>query len=347
MVIRIFKKLLKNLFRLFIVLIVVIGINALIESRHSFMDYKQHIGVSAQSAFNEYSSDNRLTHIEYLKTFNYQNLNIRYIDRWPVDWTPLFLIHWTPTNSWLYRKMIPWLIAQGYRVIVPDMVWFGTSSMPKDRNSLSSEQQAKRINALARHIETESIVIASHDQWSLWAQEFLISYPQKVEAYIIFNWIYERSWFHPPQWFGTENIWTRIISWAMGSIPLWRVFAYGAMIWGIKNIRLATPTMVNWYLYPLLHWMNHSYYNFITSFSAVEQDLQRYQDERAKLTTLPPTLVVRWGHDKILVWKEQIPFIEKSFSVKQWDVHLLDDAAHFIQEEKAETIVTLIHNFLQ
>ena len=69
-----------------------------------------------------------------LKDYPYQpnymmidGLRIHYLDEGPKNADPIFLLHGEPAWSYLFRKMIPILTAQGHRVIVPDCVGFGKS----------------------------------------------------------------------------------------------------------------------------------------------------------------------------------------------------------------------------
>ena len=55
-------------------------------------------------------------------------LRIHYLDEGPKDADPIILFHGEPTWSYLFRKMIPVLTKAGHRVVVPDMVGFGTVS---------------------------------------------------------------------------------------------------------------------------------------------------------------------------------------------------------------------------
>ena len=54
-------------------------------------------------------------------------LRMHYVDEGPRDGKPVFLLHGEPTWSYLYRKMIPGLVAAGYRAIAPDQIGFGRS----------------------------------------------------------------------------------------------------------------------------------------------------------------------------------------------------------------------------
>ncbi|NNE00026.1 MAG: haloalkane dehalogenase, partial [Pirellulaceae bacterium] len=45
---------------------------------------------------------------------------VHYLDEGPADAGPILLMHGEPTWCYLYRRMIPDLVAAGHRCIVPD-----------------------------------------------------------------------------------------------------------------------------------------------------------------------------------------------------------------------------------
>jgi len=53
------------------------------------------------------------------------------------------LLHGEPTWSYLYRSMIPPLVARGHRVVAPDLIGFGRSDKPASRDE----------HTYARHVE--------------------------------------------------------------------------------------------------------------------------------------------------------------------------------------------------
>jgi haloalkane dehalogenase len=61
------------------------------------------------------------------------NLRVHYVDEGPADGTVVLLMHGEPSWSFLYRKMIPPLVAGGFRCIAPDLVGFGRSDKPVNR----------------------------------------------------------------------------------------------------------------------------------------------------------------------------------------------------------------------
>jgi haloalkane dehalogenase len=57
-------------------------------------------------------------------------LRVHYVDEGPRDAAPVLLMHGEPTWSYLYRHMIPPLVAAGHRVVAPDLIGFGRSDKP-------------------------------------------------------------------------------------------------------------------------------------------------------------------------------------------------------------------------
>lgn len=60
-------------------------------------------------------------------------LRMAYIDEGPADGPTVLLLHGEPTWSYLYRRMIPPLVAAGYRCVAPDLIGFGRSDKPTER----------------------------------------------------------------------------------------------------------------------------------------------------------------------------------------------------------------------
>ena len=46
----------------------------------------------------------------------------------------VLLLHGEPSWAYLYRKMIPGLVAAGLRVIIPDLIGFGKSDKPNEQS---------------------------------------------------------------------------------------------------------------------------------------------------------------------------------------------------------------------
>jgi len=64
-------------------------------------------------------------------------LRMHFVDEGPREADPVLLLHGEPSWSYLYRHMIPLLVAGGNRVLAPDLVGFGRSDKPAAREDYS------------------------------------------------------------------------------------------------------------------------------------------------------------------------------------------------------------------
>lgn len=67
-------------------------------------------------------------------------LRIAAVDEGPREAAPILLLHGEPSWSFLYRKIIARLVAHNHRVIVPDLVGFGRSDKPTEREDYTYER---------------------------------------------------------------------------------------------------------------------------------------------------------------------------------------------------------------
>lgn len=64
-------------------------------------------------------------------------LRIAHAEAGPADGPVVLLMHGEPSWSYLYRKMIPVLVAAGYRCLAPDLIGFGRSDKPTEQSDYS------------------------------------------------------------------------------------------------------------------------------------------------------------------------------------------------------------------
>jgi len=60
------------------------------------------------------------------------SLRMHHLDEGPRDGDPVLLLHGNPSWSFIYRLMIPGLVARGHRVLAPDLMGMGRSDKPVD-----------------------------------------------------------------------------------------------------------------------------------------------------------------------------------------------------------------------
>ena len=62
----------------------------------------------------------------------------------------MLMLHGEPSWSYLYRKMIPVFVSAGLRAVAPDLVGFGRSDKPANREDYTYERHVNWITQIDR-----------------------------------------------------------------------------------------------------------------------------------------------------------------------------------------------------
>jgi haloalkane dehalogenase len=92
-----------------------------------------------------------------------QLLRMHYLDLGPSEAPPILLLHGEPSWSYLYRKMIPILLAGGQRVVAPDLIGFGRSDKPAAIEDYSYQRHVDWMHAFLQVLELERITLCCQD----------------------------------------------------------------------------------------------------------------------------------------------------------------------------------------
>ncbi len=76
-------------------------------------------------------------------------LRVAWVEDGPETADPVLMLHGEPSWSFLYRRMIPVVVAAGHRVICPDLVGFGRSDKPTRIEDHSYARHVEWMRALA------------------------------------------------------------------------------------------------------------------------------------------------------------------------------------------------------
>ncbi|NNC78309.1 MAG: haloalkane dehalogenase [Woeseiaceae bacterium] len=94
-------------------------------------------------------------------------LRMHYVDEGPRDAEPVLLLHGEPSWSYLYRHMIPPLVASGHRVVAPDLIGFGKSDKPARKSEYSFAGHVAWMKQFLEAIALEHINLFCQDWGSL------------------------------------------------------------------------------------------------------------------------------------------------------------------------------------
>jgi haloalkane dehalogenase len=115
-------------------------------------------------------------------------LRMAYLDEGPSDGEVVLLLHGEPSWSYLYRFMIPGLVAAGHRVIVPDLIGFGRSDKPSDREQYTYARHVEWVRELLfDHLDLDDVTFFGQDWGSLIGLRLVGEHPERFARVAIGN----------------------------------------------------------------------------------------------------------------------------------------------------------------
>lgn len=108
---------------------------------------------------------------------------------------PVVLIHGTPSSSYIWRNVVPDLVAAGYKVHLFDLLGFGVSERPWDQSvDTSVSGQVPVLEALLSHWGLDRPHIVAHDIGGAVAQRFCVFNPHKARSLTLIDTVSFDSW---------------------------------------------------------------------------------------------------------------------------------------------------------
>lgn len=90
-------------------------------------------------------------------------LRMHYLDEGPVDGPVALLMHGQPTWSYLYRKVVPVLVAAGIRVIAPDNIGYGRSDKPAVATDYTFARHVEWTRTLVTGLDLRDVTLVAQD----------------------------------------------------------------------------------------------------------------------------------------------------------------------------------------
>lgn len=114
-------------------------------------------------------------------------LRIATIDEGPRNAAPVLLLHGEPTWSFLYRKIIARLVANGHRVMAPDLVGFGRSDKPSERADYTYERHVKWMSDWLIANDLRDITLFCQDWGGLIGLRLVAAFPERFARVVAAN----------------------------------------------------------------------------------------------------------------------------------------------------------------
>lgn len=114
-------------------------------------------------------------------------LRMHYLDEGGPGERVALCLHGQPTWSYLYRRMIPGLVAAGYRVVAPDLFGFGRSDKPVHEAIYTFEFHREALIAFVRALDLRRITLVCQDWGGLLGLTLPMELPGRFEALLAMN----------------------------------------------------------------------------------------------------------------------------------------------------------------
>jgi cis-3-alkyl-4-acyloxetan-2-one decarboxylase len=259
---------------------------------------------------------------------------------------PVVMLHGNPTSSQLWRNFVPPLVEAGYRAVAPDQVGFGRSDKPSDWRAYSYERHVRQFAAVMDELRLDDVTLVVHDWGGPIALAWAVEHPERVRRLVILNTV---GWPPPP---GRRP--------SLGYRLLAAPFVGDVLVRGAHAVvryallrRLVTRPIPDAaraeYLAAQPSWSSRA-----GILAAIRHSVEvvRGGPARDRLDRVGSDLDCLAGKPMLIVWGMRDPILKPSL-LRRWrerfpqaEVHELEDASHFLQEDAHERIVPLLVEWL-
>ncbi|MEM8861992.1 MAG: alpha/beta fold hydrolase, partial [Chloroflexota bacterium] len=264
-------------------------------------------------------------------------ITLHTVEAGPEDGEMVILLHGFPEFWYGWKEQIPFLVRQGYRVVVPDQRGYNLSEKPKHVSDYHIEELAKDIVGLIDGFGREKVFLVGHDWGAVVTWWLAAHYPEKFYRAMALNVP------HPDAI--RKNMWSNL----QQVRKSWYILAF------------QLPWLPE-FLVPRMQILERS--SHPDTFTAA--DLQKYQEAWAQPGAL--TGMINWyralmrfspqfREPKIkipmfMVWGAQDVALTRESAVKSLDycedgqLYFLEEATHWVQHDEPEKVNGLIGRFL-
>jgi haloalkane dehalogenase len=117
----------------------------------------------------------------------FEGLRLHFVDEGSHSNPVALCLHGQPTWSYLYRRMIPPLLAAGYRVVAPDLFGFGRSDKPIDEQTYTFEFHRETLRALIDRLDLDRILLVCQDWGGILGLTLPMDMPHRFERLLVMN----------------------------------------------------------------------------------------------------------------------------------------------------------------
>ncbi|MEO0481229.1 MAG: alpha/beta fold hydrolase [Planctomycetota bacterium] len=282
--------------------------------------------------------------------FEHEDGKMHYVDVGPRDAQPVVLVHGNPTWSYLYRRFIDALTENGYRAIAMDHLGFGRSEKPNQTKLYRVPRHGERCTALLEALDLTQATMVEQDWGGPIGLHWAAKHSDRVRGLAILNTFVRRP--HqkvklplPLKLFRTRGIGELMVK---GTNAFVNGLLFKA---GLHDRTRLGPTEKAAYRAPHPRWSDRSAMLVFPREipSGPDGPVSDYVDEINK------RLVPAFQDKPVLIaWPMQdiafTPDILEEMLIPDFpnaEVHRIEGAGHYIQEDAHERVIPLLLSHLK
>jgi pimeloyl-ACP methyl ester carboxylesterase len=247
---------------------------------------------------------------------------------------PIVLIHGFPTSSHLWRDVVP-LLPEGHRVVVLDLLGYGRSDRPLERD-LSIKGHAERVIGLLDALRISYASVVGHDLGGGIAQYLAVRHPTRVARLALIDSVAFDEW---P---------TRQVRLAKATLPLTR---HLPTTWILSALRAelergyaheeSGARSIDIYIRPFCQ--PEGVASLVQHLEALDPEETMALQPRLK-DIVAPTAIISGAHD---------PFLPSAVAKRLHEaipgstLDIIPDVRHFTPEEAPERISGILAGWLE
>lgn len=251
---------------------------------------------------------------------------------------PVVFLHGTPSHAYIWRKVVPVVEAQGYRVITYDLLGYGQSERPVDRDT-SVAGQAVLLERLLDHLGVERFTLVAHDIGGAIAQIVGTEHPERLQALVLLDTVSYDSW--------PSETWREIIRNHLESYAAMPQEEFEAMVRRQLEMTVADPAnmageTLEAYLAPhrgaigRASFFEHQVRHYDSTYT------ERLADRLDQLTMLVRIL---WGAEDR--WQPTTYAERLASDIPDAELVIIPEAGHFVIEDAPERVTEEILDVLR
>lgn len=266
-------------------------------------------------------------------------LRVHYLDEGPRDGKIVLLMHGEPSWCYLYRKMIPVIVAAGHRAIAIDLVGFGRSDKPTERSDYTYARHVDWVTQVVQQLDLQDVTLVAQDWGGLIGLRVLAENVDHFARVVVANTMLPDGTIPMPESF---NNW-REFSQSVPELPVGKIIASSS----VTDIDAAVIAAYD------APFPDESYKAGAREFPVLvpaSMDHPGAADNRAAWQVLElfdkPFLTAFSDSDPITRGGDSI-FQARVPGTKGQPHTTIEKAGHFLQEEQGEVLATVVVDFLR